>query len=82
MSDFYKFDLHLQDFTRGMVNFNYDISREVWPESYFNNNDQNHFWNKFLECDREPLFFYSRLDVLNRERLYDYITLHSGRYRV
>lgn len=72
-SDFLLFDEHLQKFIWFIVSFDYNTAKEIWPEKDFNYLEENHFWNKFLECDRNPVFFYSRLDPVNRKKLYRYI---------
>ena len=77
VDSFLHFDNHLQIFIWEMDNFNYHIAHKIWPEEDFNHSSsegpQNHFWNKFLECERSPVLFYSRLDLGNRKRLYEYI---------
>ena len=77
IESFLFFNNHLQIFICEMNNFDYDIACEIWPEEKFNFSNseekQNHFWNKFLQCGRAPVLFYSRLDLQNRERLFNYI---------
>jgi hypothetical protein len=72
-NSFKEFNNHLQLFIWEMNNFSYITAREIWPEKDYNNVNKNHFWEKFLECDRSPALFYSRLDIYNRKKLYDYI---------
>lgn len=85
MGDYFlNFDNHLQNFIWEMYNFDYFVAHKIWPEEDFNHSSsegpQNHFWNKFLECERAPLLFYSRLDYVNRKKLYDYIMEQREHY--
>jgi len=81
---FENFNDYLQTFIWEMNNFSYFIACEVWPEGNFNTSSKsearNHFWNKFIECDREPSLFYSKLDLYNREKLYKYIAKEKKKY--
>ena len=70
---FIEFDEYLQIFIFEMNNFNYFIACKIWPEPNFNNLGNNHFWDKFLESDKDFTSFYSRLDPCNRKKLYDHI---------
>jgi hypothetical protein len=78
---FTEFNNCLQNFIYEMNNFDYLTACEIWKEvdyNYLECNKEpllhsNHFWNKFLECNKEPLLFYSRLDILNREKLFLFI---------
>lgn len=70
---FYHFNRNLQRFIWTMNGFNYMKAKEVWPEPGFNHGGENHFWTKFLECNRSASMFYSCLDLENRERLYNYV---------
>jgi hypothetical protein len=70
---FTEFNNCLQNFIYEMNNFDYSMACEIWNEVDYNYLNNNHFWNKFLECDKKPLLFYSKLDILNREKLFLFI---------
>ena len=73
MDSFREFNKYIQRFIWKMNNFNYIIACDIWSEPEYNNAGHNHFWDKFKNCDRDSVTFYSKLDPDNRKRLYEYI---------
>lgn len=49
-------------------NLSYPLCMEIWPEHTFN--DENHFWDKFTQYDRNVVLLWQMMDRENRHRLH------------
>ena len=50
---------------------------KLWSDHYYNYGTSNHFWNKYVESDKNIIIFISRLDTNNRATFYNWILSYS-----
>ena len=54
------------------ISLNLTKAREIWNRTEDNLYGTNHFWERFLQYERNSVAFFDSLDVFEQHRLYEY----------
>lgn len=76
---FDKFDDYISRYFQIMEDFDNKKAKEFWEND--THDGENHYWNKYLECNEDIFEFYSRLDIGNRITIFSNISSDEENYK-